>query len=257
MNFLKNCLFSRHCAALLCLYVLAAGSYAAENTGGDTFHDSLDAVLRQNVSDGIVNYPGIAADPRFDAYIESLRAPLPAGLSAGEELVFWINAYNALSIQGILDSHSPKSLWGRLKFFKRIDYEVGGKNIDLFDLERKVIIPLGEPRIHFAIVCASLSCPPLRSEAYTVAQLDNQLDDQARLFLNDAEKNSFDEDAKVAYISKIFDWYEDEFANHAGSVQLYIAQFIVDPNIVSLLRTEGYRIKYEKYDWSLNGQPPK
>lgn len=219
-------------------------------------HDDFDAVLRQHVSNGVVDYPGIAADARFAGYVEKLRAPIADGLSDDEKLAYWINAYNALSIKGILDGYSPKSLFGRLKFFKRVEYTVAGRKIDLFDLERKVIIPLGESRIHFAIVCASLSCPALRSEAYDADKLDQQLDDQARRFLNDETKNSFDPERKVARLSKIFDWYEKEFMQLAGSVQDYVAQFVNDPNIAAALETGEYRVKHKKYLWTLNGKPP-
>lgn len=91
----------------------------------------------------------------------------PTFNSHSEALVYWINAYNTLAIKGILDGRSPRTLLGKYSYFKKAKYRVGGKRINLYDLERKVIIPMGEPRIHFAINCASQSCPKLLSRAYT------------------------------------------------------------------------------------------
>lgn len=239
---------------VLALTVVATQGFSQDQTA---FHAPFDAVLKSAVEDGVVNYDVIAGDSRFADYVRSLEAPIPDGLNRAERLTYWINAYNALSIQGILNGHSPKSLLGRWKFFKRIEYSVGGRDIDLFDLERKVIIPIGEPRIHFAIVCASFSCPPLRAEAFDADRLDMQLDEQARTFLNDDEKNRYDVERGVAHISKIFDWYEDEFVAAAGSVQEYISGYVTDSPAQAALKNKQFKTKIQKYDWSLNGIPPK
>jgi hypothetical protein len=223
---------------------------------GHADHADFDAILKTSVDDGYVDYPRIAADPRFPDYVEALAAPLPADASRDEQLAFYINAYNALAIRGILDGQSPSSLLGRYKYFKGTEYDVGGQHMNLYDLERKVIIPFGEPRIHFAIVCASASCPPLRAEAYTAERLEAQLEEQARAFLTDTSKNYFEPDRRRARLSRIFDWFPEDFAGHSGSVQQYIAQYVTDPGIAAALRVQDYKIKYLKYDWSLNGIEP-
>lgn len=219
-------------------------------------HRSFDEVLRANVADGKVNYPGIAQDPRFADYLEQLKVE-PAFGSREQELAYWINAYNALAIKGILDGKSPASFLGRIVYFKTTDYPVGGKKIDLYDLEREILIPLGEPRIHFAIVCASASCPKLRSEAYTADRLEQQLEVNARAFINDPTRNHLDREHKIAYLSKIFDWFDRDFEQHSGSVQRYVARYVDDPELAKALENERYRIKHLKYDWNLNGTPPK
>ncbi len=234
-----------------CLLLLALSATAVDHS-----HGEFDAVLRAQVANGVVNYPGIAADGRFQDYVSRLADPLPRDLTREERLAFYINAYNALAIQGILNGYSPASLLGRYKFFKRIRYQMDGSEINLFDLERKVIIPMGEPRIHFALVCASYSCPPLRSEAYVASRLDSQLEEQARLFLQDNAKNKFDTNTQTAYLSKIFDWYANDFEGSAGSVQQYVAQYLPSADLAKALMADGYKLKYLRYDWRLNGVPP-
>ena len=126
----------------------------------------------------------------------------------------------------------------------------------MYDLERSIIIPLGEPRIHFAINCASGSCPKLLSEAYQAEKLEQQLEIVTKDFINDSTRNEFDRDKKIARLSKIFDWFKTDFSDHSGSVQKYIAQYVDDPALAEELRNESYKIKYLKYDWSLNGTKP-
>ena len=237
--------------------LLFAAHASATDTIDDAFHAPFDAVLKANVVDGHVNYSGVAADSRFHAYVAALAgAKVPENLPLASKLAFWINAYNALAIQGIIEGRSPSSFFGRVSYFKRDEYAVAGLSITLYDLERDIIIPLGDNRIHFAIVCASQSCPPLRSEAFVSEMLDAQLDEQAQLFLGDETKNSFDLDRNRANVSKIFDWFADDFAAEAGSVQRYIAKFVDDAPLRDALAAERLRVKHKKYDWNLNGTPP-
>ena len=124
-------------------------------------------VLETHVSDGVVDYASIAEDPRYRDFLQQLEQLAPTQLhTPNHRLAFWINAYNAFAIKGIVDGLSPNSLTGRYTYFVSQQYSVGGKTINLYDLERKLLIPdYREPRIHFAIVCASQSCPKLRSWA--------------------------------------------------------------------------------------------
>lgn len=220
-----------------------------------SIHQRFDQVLKSSVADGNVDYTSIVNDPSFAQYLKDLE-PEPMFQSQAEALSYWINAYNALAIKGILDGRSPSTLLGRFGYFKRAKYRVGGKAINLYDLERKVIIPLGELRIHFAINCASQSCPKLQSMAYTADMLEQQLDASTRTFINDPMRNRFDPDKKIAYISKIFDWFEQDFSRHSGSVQKYLARYVADPAIAKALANEQYKLKYLKYDWRLNGIAP-
>lgn len=218
----------------------------------------FDDILHRYVMDGHVDYPGIAADGRFQTYLEQLAHTDAATLTAREQqLAFWINAYNALAIKGILDGYSPSSAWGKVRFFYLNKYSVGGQQINLYDLEHKILIPLKEPRIHFSIICASRSCPQLRSEAYSADKLDRQLEDSARNFINDTQRNRFEPGEKTAYLSKIFDWFEKDFSGHSGTVLRYVARYIADAELAQALQAGDYAVKHLTYDWRLNGAPPK
>jgi len=125
-------------------------------------------------------------------------------------------------------------------------------------VERAILIPeFREPRIHFAIVCASRSCPKLRSWAFTADKLDQQLDDSARLFINDPSRNVFDRRQKIAHLSKIFDWFTEDFISHSGSLTKYVAQYVEDPVLAQELAQDTYQVEFLEYDWNLNGIPPQ
>jgi len=236
------------------LFSITVNASAIES---DKAHQPFDAVLKAHVSDGHVNYAGIQQDSRFNDYIAYLEQAQPRQLATDtEQLAFWINAYNALSIKGIIDGKSPKTLVGRYKFFISTKYPLAGEMTSLNDLEKKIIIPYNESLIHFAIVCASASCPKLLSEAYTAENLQQQMIGNAKAFLNNAEKNQLDVNAKKIHLSKIFKWFKKEFSEKSGSVQQFIAPFIQDEALVSKLQNDGFKVKYLDYDWSLNGTPP-
>jgi hypothetical protein len=221
-------------------------------------HQAFDAVVRIYARNGQVNYPIIQVDRRFTQYLDLLDRVDPNSLSREDRLAFWINAYNAYAIKGILDGYTPGTLVGRYRYFIGRDYRIGGKSVNLYDLERKILIAqFHEPRIHFAIVCASVSCPKLQSGAYEGAQLDRQLEHVAREFINDPMRNRFDREKKIAFLSKIFDWFTEDFEAQAGSLSLYVAQYVADPDLARDLMATPYRIEFLDYDWSLNGTPPK
>jgi hypothetical protein len=229
----------------------------AQIVSAATPHDLFDGVLQSHVRNGQVDYPGIDADPRYKRYLDYLRTSNTAALAAGgEELAFWINAYNALVIRGILDGNSPANFLGRIEFFRFLEFDVGGRSVSLHVLEHEILRPLGDPRIHFALVCASSSCPKLREEAYSASHLDEQLQDSARQFINDSERNRFDEQAGIAHISKIFAWFKEDFRAQTGTVPAYIASFVEKPSVAQGLRDGRLRIEHLPYDWRLNGIQP-
>ena len=219
--------------------------------------DAFAGLLRDNVSAaGAVNYPGIKADPRLAEYLDYLALADPDAFATDQQrLAFWINAYNALAIKGILDGLSPDGLLARVIFFRTTDYTLAGREINLYDLERDIIIPFNEPRIHFAINCASASCPILGAAPYVADQLEPQLEAATRAFINDPGKNRFDLAANTASISKIFDWFRADFERAAGSVQKYLASYVADPEAALHLARDGFEVRYLDYDWSLNGTP--
>jgi len=218
-------------------------------------YDALDEILARNVRNGFIDYDGVVSEPRFGEFIDQLGATRPSDLTSTEaELAFYINAYNVLAIQGILNGGSPSGWWGRRKFFKQQKFNVLGEMISLETLEHERIIALGEQRIHFAIVCASMSCPRLSSRAYRPEELNVQLHDAAKRFINDPTRNHFDPKRRTAFLSKIFEWYEDDFTAAGGSLQRYLARFVADATVQDTLRQDGIEVRFIDYDWNLNGR---
>ena len=237
-------------ALLLALLPVAASGDTAE------VFAPFGALLAEHVVDGDVDYPAFAASEAFAGMMAALATAAPAASASDDDkLAFYINAYNATSIQGILDGYSPSTLWGRLRFFKRREYALMNRSMTLYELEHDYIIATGDARIHFAIVCSSQSCPPLQDTLYDGAELDQQLDRVTGAFINDPSSNRFDIERREADLSRIFDWYEDEFEAEAGSVQAWIARYVDDDALRDSLQRDDWDIDFNDYDWSLNGTP--
>lgn len=216
--------------------------------------EGFSRLLREHVDDGLVNYRGFLHDETFANYLDYIgQKQLSPSLPPAAQLAFYINAYNALAIKGILDGSSPRTFFARVKYFRRDKYLVAGKKMNLYDLEHKIIRPFKEPRIHFALVCASTACPKLRSETYSADELERQLAENTLDFINDASKNDFDLAAGNANLSKIFSWFKEDFTAQM-SLQNYIAQFVGNDKVKAALEADSLKIKYKKYDWSLNGK---
>ena len=238
---------------LFFIVIVTLFKFTPANAGG---HQLFGQVLMANVEDGKVDYPAIKADSRFQDYLDYLAHTNPDFFaSRDEKLAFWINAYNALAIKGILDGKSPAGYFSRINFFTS-NHDLAGRKIDLYDLERKILIPFGEPRIHFAIVCASTSCPKMVNEAYTASDLDRQLDMNTRAFINNKMKNRFDQSTKSGRISKIFDWFPKDFEAHSETVQQYLGKYVDDPVVAASLLQNEYMLWFHDYNWTLNGINP-
>ncbi len=217
-------------------------------------YELLDGVLLRGVRNGFVDYDSIRLDPAFADFVEQVGAASEEMLrEPNDRLAFYINAYNALAIQGILDGRSPRSAWGRLLFFRLAGYTVHGTKMNLSELEKERLIPIGDPRIHFAIVCASISCPRLSDRAYEPETMDDDLNTAARRFINDQSRNRFDLARKTAYLSRIFAWYQPDFEAAAGSVQTYLSGFVDNPEVAAALEKGEFHLEFDDYDWNLNG----
>ncbi len=227
-------------------------------------HSTFDELLRRHVdAAGFVDYPAFAASEEFDRYLERLARADLTELDADERLALWINAYNAWTIRLINDEGRPESIkdinktlgflstggaW-RMRFARVADEEW-----TLDEIEHEIIrVRFDEPRIHFALVCAAIGCPPLRAEAYTGEALDQQLDGQARAFLRRSpEKNRVVVEDRRVYLSQIFDWYEEDFGDGREDLGRYLARWF-DGAEADLLRSGDFRVEYTDYDWDLNG----
>lgn len=230
-------------------------------------HEIFTEILTEHVLDGRVDYAAIAKDARLDAYLSTLAAADPDTIADNmERLAFWINAYNAYTLKVVSENYPVKSIndlhFGGLiigTVLKRTVWHrkfavVNGKALSLNNIEHDVIRKqFNEPRIHFALVCAAKSCPALRSEAYSGASLSEQLDDQAVKFFSNKKKNYFDPEKHVAHLSKIMDWYKDDFADNEEDLLRYVAQFLPQKLATSIRENPGeWHIKHTSYDWSLN-----
>lgn len=220
-------------------------------------YSGWNGLLRDHVRDGAVDYPAISRDERLSEFVAELRrSRFTRDTTREQRLAFLINGYNALVISGVLRGGSPATLGGRYQFFWRTRYSIAGEAITLYDLENERIRSFDEPRIHFALVCASHSCPKLRSEAYRPERLDEQLLDATRDFVNDAKRNRFDAAARSAHVSEIFEWYEEDFTAAHGSLQAYLSRYVAEPEVARGLASGGWKLRFLPYDWSLNGALP-
>jgi len=166
-----------------------------------------------------------------------------------EKLAFYINTYNILALKMLVDHWPQKSIKDIGSFFNPVwGKEAGmiaGKAVSLDDVENKIIRPMGEPRIHLAIVCASVSCPDLRNEPYTAAKLNYQLNDQTRNFLANNKKGLVIQQGELQ-VSKIFKWFKQDF-DESGGVEKFIQYY--RSGLAKSTKVEGYL----EYDWSVNG----
>ena len=244
-------------ASLLCTAVVAAPAAALDL-------DLYAAVLQDHTREtgdlaGVrVDYAGLREDPRWQQVLASLDATSLGRVDgAKEELAFWSNAYNILAIDLVVVHAPRKSIRdiGSLlrSVWKRDAGRVGGRSYSLDGIEHGIVRKLGDPRAHVAVICASLSCPPLRREPWRAEQLDAQLDDQLRIWLAHPDKGlRLDRARKTLYLSRIFDWFEEDFEPSGG-----VLAFVVDyapEGVAQWLRENGdeVRIRYLDYDWSLN-----
>lgn len=178
------------------------------------------------------------------------------GLGEKDRLAFLINSYNALTIQWILKNYPVKSIkdtggvfsspWKK-KFFKLF-----GEEQHLDGIEHGIIRKdFAEARIHFAVVCASKGCPALAGTAYIGQKLEEQLETGTKLFLSDKSRNYYDAKENRFYLSKIFDWYGDDFKKASGSVQAFVSKRMASSPEEAKLMGEA-SIKFLDYDWTLN-----
>lgn len=235
---------------LLLLPRLAIASEPDWSAYADLLEHHVAPGHKDGIAVNLVDYQGLTGDERFGEVVDDVRRFDVALLATREErLAFYINAYNILTIRLILDHWPVDSIKDIGNFLRgpwdRVVLENGDGRLTLDDIEKHILIPMGEPRIHFAINCASVSCPDLRREPYAAAPLDRQLDDQARGFLANAGKGLAASGEKIR-VSRIFDWYEEDFET-AGGVDGFIHRY--------LPKLEFRRVRANlRYDWNLNGK---
>jgi len=219
-------------------------------------HGEWDALVKKHVAqDGMVDYAGFLKDKKaLQHYIDYLSTHQPtAKWSKSEKLAYWINAYNAFTVKLIVDHYPVKSIKDIKKGIPFVNsvwdipfIPMGKEKIDLNYIEHSILRKeFKDPRIHAAINCASFSCPLLRNEAYIAHEIDRQLEDAMRKFINDPQRNQIEKSS--VKISKIFSWFSGDFKLNGASVIDYLNKYAkksIDYNA---------KMDYLDYDWDLNG----
>ena len=268
-------------SALVALALLTGSSGAAaqqpQRAPGLPDHASFTSVLESIVGDSGVDYARLAADPSaLDRYIAELEATDPAVVAEAplkDRFAFWINAYNACMLKRV-SAHYPirparglqgignavtgrpaNSVWQIGDIFTGPHCPVAGAVRSQDEIEHEIIRPLGDPRIHFAINCAALSCPPLIRQAYRGEILDEQLDARVRAFVSDPAHFEVDVSGRrpIVRVNVLVDWFNEDFGGHAG-VRSFLARYVPEAARQALEDPDS-RLVFLDYDWTLNDIP--
>ncbi|MFH1919277.1 MAG: DUF547 domain-containing protein [Planctomycetota bacterium] len=229
-------------------------------------HSPWDRLLKKYVDkDGMVDYATWKASKADRAalkqYLATLSAADPEAETTKEgKLAFWINAYNALTVHGILEVYPTDSIRNHTaavfgyNIWKDLLLPVGSEKYSLSDIEHEILRKLEEPRIHVAIVCASIGCPRLLNEAYTPKKLETQLADNTRDFFGRKKNFQVDVARRSVRVSSILDWFGEDFGPSPQKALASLAQYIPDEPTRDLIASEDFSVSYLDYDWSLNEQ---
>lgn len=222
------------------------------------------ALLKDHVRNGAVDYARMRNDVRLSRVLDTYAKVNPASLHGPALIAFYINLYNATTLKLVCDAYpiqSIKELGNETvvgastatTVWDRATVRTKSGVVTLNHVEHKILRPMNDPRIHFALVCAAVSCPPLRSEAYTAEQLSEQLNDQGRTFLATPVWNSVDVKRRSAKLSQIFNWFRTDFASSEVEVLRYLARFLpLQQQQDVQTNASSYTVSYLDYDWKLN-----
>jgi len=236
-------------------------AFVEKEAGPHVDHAAFNALLKAHVdADGWVDYGAIKQEePKLDAYLQALADAPFDDLGRDDKLALLINAYNAFTLKLIVD-HWPLESIMDIPEAERWDakrWRVGEYTWSLNQIEHEIIRPqFIEPRIHFALVCAAVGCPPLRSEAYDPSRLDEQLESQTQYVHQHDTWFAFSAEKKKARLTQLYDWYSGDFDQSAGSPLAFAAQYA--PTLqTSLDAANSPEIIWLPYDWKLNSQGNK
>ncbi|MDY7019824.1 MAG: DUF547 domain-containing protein [Cyanobacteriota bacterium] len=234
-------------------------------------YESYDEVLSTYVDqDGQVDYKALKENRQkldeFNASLATLSPEQFENWTEKEKIAFWINIYNSLTLQAIIENYPTKSIRDIPGVWKRLQFNVMGNNLTLDEIEHKILrVEFNEPRIHMGLVCASIGCPILIQEAYRGEKLERQLDQQTEEFLALSRNFVIDKQENRVYLSSIFKWFGDDFIptyqaseQFAGNekeraVLNFVSQYL-DASDQEYLVNGEYQVRYLDYDWSLNSQ---
>lgn len=250
---------------------LAWSAAPAPAPPGPFRYDDLEAVLVRHVAgDGRVDYPALVADRTpLDRFVDQIARVSPVSHPAlfparNDRLAYWINAYNALMLRKVVDAWPVRSVKEIRPLFGvfRTESPVGGRPLSLKALEDEILRKeFDEPRIHFAVNCASISCPPLKRGVWHPATLDAELDQAARAFVGDDRNVRLDRSKGLVLVSSIFDWYEEDFLRsmdakripHPRGVLDYIARYLPAEKVRTWPKDHRKTATLD-YDWGINAR---
>lgn len=231
--------------------------------------DYTEVLKKYLDASGRVDYGQLKRDrKKLDQFNAGIASVSPSAYNAWtdpEKIAFLLNAYNALTLEVIINHYPTKSIREISGVWDRLEFTVVGQKITLNAIEHETLRKkFNEPRIHMALVCASIGCPKLRKEPYTAEKLNTQLDQQARIFLASPSNFRIDRETGKVYVSSLFKWFGEDFQKNYGKPEniqglndkeAAIVNFIsryVSPDDRTYLEQGKYQINYLNYDWSLN-----
>ena len=240
---------------------------SAQQVSMDAIDHSLwNAILQKYVDQaGGVNYAALKASSQDSAALDSYIATLssasmrtPASLDG--QKAYWINAYNAVTVKGILQEYPTTSIrnhtseTGGYNIWKNLMLNVGGSQISLDSMEHKRLRPMGDPKVHFAIVCASGGCPRLLNQAYVRETLNAQLDANTRHFFSLPQNFQYDARTQSFKLSQIIDWFKTDFGRDQAAQLRAIAPYLPTQAAQAAANSNAVRVSYLGYSWQLNEQ---
>lgn len=243
-------------------FVLFIGSallgHCQESLAFDQVYRAWGEILKTYTKDGFVDYSALKETrgglENYLKAVENVSNDEYARWSKDEKAAFWINAYNAFTIQTVVDHYPTKSIKKIPNVWDEKRFATLGQKWSLNQIEHKILRKeFSEPRIHFALVCASLGCPTLRGEPYTANDLNSQLDSQVRYFMADTDKARYDRNSATLRLSPIFKWYRDDFEKTGGVVAFLQTKgkYYLPPDMEGKVNLKT-KISWLGYDWGLN-----
>lgn len=222
----------------------------------DDLHATWDKLLKKHVKNGLVNYKGFANDVKqLDSYLETLEKTVISSYNREQKLAFWINAYNAYTVKLILNHYPIKSIRKISNPWGKPICKAAGRILSLDFIEHKILRKkFKEPRIHFAVVCASTGCPDLQSFAFQPGTLNDQLALAARKFFASPKHFYLKEDKNtiIIHISKIFSWFGKDFGKTSKERTAFMLPYLDESTEKKLKQAKSLKFKYLSYDWNLN-----
>jgi len=233
---------------------LAVGLFALTFAGPATAVDDklFETVIRASVRGERVDYDAAEKNRKsLKAYLEGVaKADFSRKkTSADSMLAFYVNAYNALVLEAVLEHKRPKSVLDVPGFFDKIKYTVAGEQLTLNELEEKKIRSSGDPRVHFVVNCASVGCPPLAGGLYTAGNMQGALTKKTHEYLHRDGEVVINDETKTIEVTQLFNWYQKDFGGEKGAREFLAKHLEKDK---ARILDPSYKLTYREYDWRLN-----